>query len=164
MLFAAAITKNQSLEIEEKSKTDLKTEAPAQTIINQEKFFKVKRVIDGDTFELENGQKVRLIGIDTKEFGSKDECFARKAYLKIKELIEGKEVRLEKDVSETDKYGRLLRYVFLDNIFINELLVREGFAQVATYPPDIKYQEKFLEAQRLAKEGSKGLWEEKCEQ
>lgn len=122
---------------------------------------KVTRVIDGDTVELETGQKVRYIGIDTPETVSPSkpvQCFGKEASNKNKELVLGKQVRLEKDVSETDKYGRLLRYVWIGDILINEVLVREGYAQSSTYPPDIKYQDKFLEAQRLAKEENKGLW------
>lgn len=122
---------------------------------------KVTRVIDGDTVELETGQKVRYIGVDTPETVSPSkpvQCFGKEAFSKNKELVLGKQVRLEKDVSETDKYGRILRYVWIGDILINEVLVREGYAQSSTYPPDIKYQDKFLEAQRLAKEESKGLW------
>ena len=70
---------------------------------------------------------------------------------------------LQKDVSEVDKYNRLLRYVFLSLdggqlLFVNDYLVREGFAQVLTYPPDIKYNEQLREAEKSAKENKKGLW------
>jgi len=67
-------------------------------------------------------------------------------------------VRLEKDVSETDKYGRLLRYVWIDDIFVNDYLVRQGYAYTYTYPPDVKYSEQFVEAQQEAKKNSRGLW------
>src|SRR4030042_2567140 len=76
----------------------------------------VTRVIDGDTIEIEGGQKVRYIGIDTPEKVDPRpsvQCYGKEAAAKNKELVEGKRVRLEKDVSETDKYGRLLRYVFV---------------------------------------------------
>ena len=123
--------------------------------------FFVKRVVDGDTIELENGQIVRYIGINTAE--TKDprksvECFGREAYEENKKLVAGKNVRLVKDVSETDKYGRLLRYVYLDDIFVNDHLVKNGFAQVSTYPPDVKYKNMFLESQRQAKIANAGLW------
>jgi len=65
---------------------------------------------------------------------------------------------LMKDVSETDKYGRLLRYVWLGDQMVNETLVKEGFAQVSTFPPDVKYKEKFLEVQKFARENKIGLW------
>lgn len=121
----------------------------------------VVRVIDGDTIELETGQKIRYIGIDTPETVHPDktvQCFGIEASNKNKELVEGKSVRLEKDVSETDRYGRLLRYVYLDDIFINKFLVEEGFAYSSTYPPDVKYQEIFKASQQKAQEQKKGLW------
>ena len=121
----------------------------------------VKRVVDGDTIELENGQKVRYIGINTPETVDPRkpvECFGREASEENKKLVAGKNVRLVKDVSETDKYGRLLRYVYLDDIFVNDHLVKNGFAQVSTYPPDVKYKNMFLESQRQAKIANAGLW------
>lgn len=123
--------------------------------------YKVKstRVIDGDTIEIEGGRRIRYIGVNTPETY---ECYYQQAKDKNKELVEGKEIIIEKDVSETDRYGRLLRYVWVDNIFVNEYLVREGYAQVATYPPDVKYQDNFLEAQREARENSRGLWGDVC--
>lgn len=126
---------------------------------------RVTRVIDGDTIEIEGGRRVRYIGINTPEtvHPSKPvECYGKEASNKNKELVEGKIVELEKDISETDKDGRLLRYVWIGNLFVNEYLVREGYAQVSTYPPDVKYQDKFLEAQRKAKQGNKGLWSVYC--
>ena len=126
----------------------------------------VTKVVDGDTIDLEDGQTVRFIGIDTPE--TKDPrrpvgCFGKEASNQTKSLLSGKRVILEKDVSETDKYGRILRYVYLplDNgqlLFVNDYLVREGFAKALTYPPDVKYNEQFREAERQAREGSRGLW------
>lgn len=128
----------------------------------------VKRVIDGDTVELENGQVVRYIGVDTPELHDprkKVECFAQEAAEFNKKLVEGKTVRLEKDVSETDKYKRLLRYVYVDNpstssgqIFVNKNLVEEGYAYAATFPPDVKYSELFRQTQEEAMKNNKGLW------
>jgi len=142
---------------------DFKTNIPEikEETKTKESKIKVVKVIDGDTIELENGQKVRYIGIDTPELvhpSKPVECFAKEAQEKNKELVLGKEVWLEKDISETDKYGRLLRYVWVNDILVNEVLVQEGYAQVSTYPPDVKYQERFLEAQRKAREENKGLW------
>lgn len=136
----------------------------------------VTKVIDGDTFSAKVGPAsgwettevtVRLIGIDTPE--TKDPrrpvgCFGKQASEETKNLILGKEVILQKDLSETDKYGRLLRYVFLpinndQTLFVNDYLVREGFAKVLTYPPDVKYNEQFRQAEIEAKEKNKGLWE-----
>lgn len=129
---------------------------------------KITRVIDGDTVELETGEKVRYIGVDTPETKHPNkpvQCFGREASQKNKELVEGKEVLLEKDISETDRYGRLLRYIYLPNphatdeaIFVNELLIEQGFAQVITYPPDVKYHDLLLQAQQRAQAEGKGLW------
>lgn len=126
----------------------------------------VVKVVDGDTFKLENGVTVRMVGVDTPE--TKDPrrpvgCFGKEASSETKSLIEGKVVILQKDVSETDKYKRLLRYVYLplengETLFINDYLIREGFATVLTYPPDVKYTEQFLEAQKDAKLNNRGLW------
>ncbi|MDP3998518.1 MAG: thermonuclease family protein [bacterium] len=122
---------------------------------------KVIRVIDGDTIVIQTGQKVRYIGINTPGTVAPRlpvQCFGHEASLKNRELVEGKVVSLEKDVSETDKYGRLLRYVYVDNIFVNDYLVREGFAHVSTFPPDVEYQKQFLEAEKEARANKKGLW------
>lgn len=121
----------------------------------------VTRVVDGDTIEVEGGQRIRYIGIDTPETvhpNVKTECFGQAASAKNKELVEGKYIRLEKDTSETDKYGRLLRYVYLGDVFINDYLVREGFASASTYPPDIKHQREFKDSEAVARNNSKGLW------
>ena len=121
---------------------------------------RVSKAIDGDTIVLEGGEVVRYIGIDTPE-GAK-ECFAKESTQKNKELVEGKMVRLEKDVSERDRYQRLLLYVYQDETFVNDYLVREGFASAVSYLPDVKYQEQFSEAEREARENNRGLWKE-CE-
>ena len=121
----------------------------------------VTRVIDGDTIQIEGGKKVRYIGIDTPETVDPRkpvQCFGYEASNKNKELVGGKKVRLEKDVSETDKYGRLLRYVWVGDILVNDYLVRQGYAQSYTYPPDVKYQNQFLEAQKEARKNNRGLW------
>ena len=118
----------------------------------------VVRVIDGDTIEVDIGgrlYKVRYIGIDTPEVGRPG---ADEATSVNTQLVSGRTVYLEKDVSETDRYGRLLRYVWTDEGMVNAILVANGYAQVATYPPDVKYQEDFLELQRQAEETGVGLW------
>jgi len=126
---------------------------------------KVTRVVDGDTIKLETGESLRYIGIDSPETVDPRkpvQCYGKEASAKNKELVEGKTVKLEKDVSETDKYGRLLRYIWLGDVLVNELLVREGYAQSSSYPPDVKYQDRFIDAQRLAREENKGLWGDIC--
>ncbi len=122
---------------------------------------KVTRVIDGDTIEIEGGQRVRLIGIDTPETVDPNRpagCYGTDASSFTKAQLEGKEIKLEKDISETDQYGRLLRYVWLGDTLFNETLVKEGYAQVSTYPPDVKNSERFLAAQKEARDNNRGLW------
>lgn len=127
----------------------------------------VSRVVDGDTIELSDGRKLRYIGVNTPE--TKDpnrgvECFGQEASQYNQQLVEGKTVFLEKDVSETDRYGRLLRYVYLaDGQMVNEVLVQEGYAQASAYPPDVKYQERFQIAETAARESALGLWSELCQ-
>ena len=122
------------------------------------------RAVDGDTIEVEiegESYKVRYIGIDTPELHHPTKpvgYYAQEAYEKNRELVEGKTIFLEKDVSETDRYGRLLRYVYVGDVFVNAYLVQQGYAQVSTYPPDVKYQERYLELQREAREAGRGLW------
>lgn len=121
----------------------------------------VTRVIDGDTIEIEGGERVRYIGINTPETvdpRQKVQCFGREASEKNRELVAGKKVRLERDVSEWDKYKRLLRYVYVNETFVNLELVKQGFALTATFPPDVKYQKLFLEAEKEARENKRGLW------
>lgn len=132
-----------------------------QTATPSAQLAKVKRVIDGDTIELETGQKVRYIGMNTPEIHNPKtpiRCFGIEAKNKNQELVEGKTVKLEKDISETDRYGRLLRYVYVDNIFVNDYLVKEGYAIIDTFPPDVKYVDFFLKSQQKAREQNKGLW------
>ena len=122
------------------------------------------RAVDGDTIEVEIGgesYKVRYIGIDTPELHHPTKpvgYYAQEAYEKNRVLVEGKTVFLEKDVSETDHYGRLLRYVYVEDVFVNAYLVQHGYAQASTYPPDVKYQDRFVELQQEAREAGRGLW------
>jgi micrococcal nuclease len=123
-------------------------------------------VIDGDTIVVDDQIIVRYIGInspETKDPRKPVECFGDDAYHKNKDLVEGKMVRLEKDVSNSDKYGRWLRYVWLNEKMINEELVLQGFAQIATYPPDVRYHDRLLSAEGKARQDSLGLWS-KCTQ
>ena len=124
----------------------------------------VTRVIDGDTIEVDIGgtiYKVRYIGINAPELDDKQPGFgalAQEATRLNRELVEGKTVRLEKDISETDRYGRLLHYVYVDDIFVNAELVEQGLAWAKAYEPDIKYQDYLEELEAEAKQAGKGLW------
>jgi micrococcal nuclease len=130
--------------------------------------YKVAKVIDGDTIEIVEGDKtltVRYIGINTPETvkpNSPKECFGVEASNFNKSLVENKSVILEVDISDRDRFGRLLRYVYIkegDNyLFINKKLVEEGYAQASTFPPDVKYSELFKESEKTARENRKGLW------
>ena len=118
----------------------------------------IVRVIDGDTVEIEDGERVRYIGIDTPESTTQHECFGDEATARNRDLVEGRVVVLETDVSNRDRFGRLLRYVYVDGVMVNELLVLEGFANASRFPPDVKYQARFLDAQTAAREAEAGLW------
>ena len=121
---------------------------------------KVVRVIDGDTIEIAGGAHVRYIGMDTPETYPKVEFYGPEAKSKNIELVEGKLVTLEKDVSETDKYGRLLRYVYVDGVFVNGELVRLGYAEAVSYPPDTRYQWQLEQLEKEAKAAKLGIWGE----
>lgn len=125
----------------------------------------VTRTIDGDTIEVTIGSRketVRMILVDTPEirkpglqepqpFGPEAAAFTRK-------LLTGKKVRLERDISVKDTYGRSLYYVWLDGKLVNRLLLEEGLARVAVFPPDVKYVEDFRSAAAEAQAGGKGIW------
>jgi micrococcal nuclease len=124
----------------------------------------VLRAVDGDTILVSIGgrqERVRYIGVNTPESVAPNrpvECFGHEASERNKALVEGKRVRLEKDVSETDRFGRLLRYVWIGDVQINARLVQEGFAAVATFPPDVRYQETYTRLEREARDARRGLW------
>ncbi len=126
----------------------------------------VERVVDGDTIVVAGNQTVRFVGIDTPETVDPKRpvgCYGKEASSEVKGLLTGKAVILQKDISDTDKYHRLLRYIYLplDNgqtLFVNDYLVRAGFAKVLTYPPDVKYDKQFRSAETEAKNNKKGLW------
>ena len=114
----------------------------------------VKRVIDGDTIELDDGRKVRYIGINSPEMTDKRPevlCLAKLAKEENEKIVLGKTVEMEKDISDKDKYDRLLRYIWIDGKMVNLELIKNGYAAVATYPPDIKYKNLFVEGFNLKK-------------
>jgi endonuclease YncB( thermonuclease family) len=124
---------------------------------------KVTYVVDGDTIVLESGKKVRYIGIDTPEMGENgkpDDCFAQTAKSVNTSLVLNQVVELEKDTSDTDKYGRLLRYVYVDGVLINDFLVRQGYARLETVPPDTGFASELKSAEQEAKINKRGLWKE----
>ena len=125
----------------------------------------VSRVIDGDTFQLSDGTRVRMIGVDTPETvkpNSPVERFGKEASNFTKRHLNERKVYLFRDVSDKDRYGRLLRYVFVEGELqmFNERLIAEGYANVMTVPPNVTFAEKWLQTERLAREHKRGLWQE----
>ena len=124
----------------------------------------VVRVIDGDTIvvDVEGRQRtVRYIGVNTPESvtpGRPVECFGKEASARNEELVTGKQIRLEKDVSETDRFGRALRYVWIGDDLVNARLVAEGYAQAATFPPDVHYADLLRRLEAEAREAKRGMW------
>lgn len=123
---------------------------------------RVAKVYDGDTIELHNGDKVRLLGINTPEvthYGSPAEAGAQEAKTWLERKLAGRAVRLESDVDPKDRYGRHLAHIFLaDGTHINLALIREGLATTDIFPPNLKYVNELLGAEREAQRGGRGLW------
>ena len=133
--------------------------------------YNVVRVVDGDTIIISlNGknERVRLIGIDTPESvhpdASKNVAEGELASNFTKKLLEGRSVALELDVQERDHYGRILAYIYIDDIMVNKLLLEKGMANVATYPPNVKYVDDFLDLERVAREQKIGFWAEELQE
>lgn len=131
------------------------------------RFYPVLRITDGDTFVIadgsRNGRIIRLTGVDAPE--SRNTGRKKKSEYGIistrylEKLIRGKRVRLEYDIDKTDSYGRTLAYVFLeDGTFVNAEMVRNGYANIMTVPPNVKYQDLFLKLERRARKRGEGLW------
>jgi micrococcal nuclease len=124
----------------------------------------VERVVDGDTIIVglrDDDVRVRLIGVDSPESVKPDtpvQCFALAASHFTTSRLTGTRVRLELDVDRFDRYGRTLAYVWLGRTLFNQELVARGYAVVETIPPDVKYVDRFLAAQRDAREHHRGLW------
>ena len=135
-----------------------------------ETYLRVVRVIDGDTFVVEddtqkNGRKVRLIGIDAPESRKTDhedvQFYGKEAKEFLKHFLEGRSVRLEYDVSPKDQYGRTLAYAYLqDGTFLNAYLIQQGYANVMTIPPNVAFADTFALLQREAREANRGMWGE----
>lgn len=141
----------------------IKSYAPNKTqkTSSQSDIHKVTRIIDGDTIEIDGTTTVRYIGINAPEKYSnitKAECWNVQSTKNNSDLVLGKDIRLEKDVSETDKYGRLLRYVYIGGMFINEELVKSGSARAKAYSPDTRESDGLALAESAAKNNRVGLW------
>lgn len=171
IIFALAVLGGKSLQITVNTGVASAQKAPVsqhQSIKQpQTNLVIVTRVVDGDTIIVDlNGtqEKIRLIGVDTPETVDPRkpvQCFGKEASSFTKNLLEGKEVRLESDPSQGDhdKYGRLLRYVFLsDGMFANKEIIAQGYGHEYTYRTPYQYQTDFKTAERTARELLKGLW------
>jgi len=115
----------------------------------------VKRVIDGDTIELQDGERVRLLGIDTPEKG---QYLYKESTEWLRDLIEKKPVTLESDVTNRDKYDRFLRHVYFEDIHVNLELVKTGYARQLIISPDERYSQEINEAENYARENNLGVW------
>jgi micrococcal nuclease len=133
--------------------------------IDAEKLYKVKKVVDGDTFWADDGSlkglKIRLIGVDTPEsrktFKKEVGYYGKEAKQYMISLISNKQIRLEFDVGHYDRYGRTLAYVYLlDGIFVNAEL--NGNAMVMMVPPNVKFADEFVKLQQDARKHNRGLW------
>ena len=140
-------------------------ETRIQAIDKNNNTYQVVRVIDGDTIKIEYEGKiesVRFIGVNTPEIDQPEkeiESYGQVAAAFTRKLLSGKRVQMIFDTSQRDKYGRLLGYVYTsDGTFVNALLVKKGYAQVMTVPPDVTFQALFVELQRQARKERKGLW------
>lgn len=136
----------------------------------------VTKVFDGDTLRIAGGEKVRLLGIDAPEMYESDKLYrdarrsgqdigtiialGRKSYQFTRQLAEGKKVRLEFDVQQRDKYGRLLAHVFISDtqLFLNAEILKQGYAEVMIIPPNVKYADYFQGLYQEARENKRGLW------
>jgi len=127
----------------------------------------VEQVVDGDTVSVrlaDRTERVRLLGIDTPESVKADtpvECFAKEAAARLSALLPRHvAVRLVRDVEERDRYGRLLAYVYRqpDDLFVNLDLVRGGYAQLLTYPPNVAHADELRQAAGDARRAGRGLW------
>lgn len=115
----------------------------------------VVEVVDGDTFRTERGEKVRLLGINTPESGEPGADIARDILVA---LVQGKEVRLERDITDHDDYDRSLRYVYVGGVCVNAEMVRMGYAETRFFPPDTSRKEEFEILENNAIRNKQGLW------
>ncbi|MBI5931138.1 MAG: thermonuclease family protein [Chloroflexi bacterium] len=116
---------------------------------------KVTDVVDGDTLDLDNGQRVRLIGINTPE---REQPFYEEASDFLKKRLDGKHVEIEYDQEDTDQYGRTLAYIWLGDVLINQEILEQGLAVAYSVPPNARYEQVFLAAEQGAQSAGVGLW------
>ena len=122
----------------------------------------VVSVIDGDTIGIENDVRIRLLGINAPD---RTECFYEESKLFLRELLEDGVITIRKDISGADRHGRLLRYVLVpsdtpeeDDVFVQERMVREGYAKTFAVAPNNEFRDLLSSAQQEAREKGRGLW------
>lgn len=132
-----------------------------------QQWYPVTKVVDGDTFWVDNGTakgiKIRLTGIDApesqKRWKREEGYYGKESKAYLTQLLKDKKVRLETDIDSLDRYGRTLSYVYLeDDTFVNAVLVKKGYAVIMTVPPNVKHTDLFYKLQVEARENSRGLW------
>jgi len=123
--------------------------------IENYKNYIVSEIVDGDTFKTIDGKVIRLTGINAPEVGKK---YYQEAKDKLKELIYRKKIRLERDVKSGDVYGRLLRYVYVDDLFVNSEMIRLGLAKFEEIEPNKKYSKLFLDLENKARKARRFIW------
>lgn len=147
--------------------TLLANEPKEERFAKEGTYYEIQKFVDGDTFWITDGkgrkEKIRFIGIDAPEPRNagkkKKQPYGVEASAFVKNYVKGKKVRLEFDVQKYDQYKRTLAYIFMeDGTMLNDYVVRNGFAVTATYPPNVKYQNRFLKSQRYAREKRLGIW------
>lgn len=144
-------------EIQEVIKEEVDDAKQDETVKGEKTESKIRatRIIDGDTFVASTGETIRLIGVDAPE---RNDCYSVNAENRLSDLILNKEITIEYDKGEKDRYGRTLLYVWVDNVFVNEILAREGYADSKRYTPNIKYAPVFEAAEEAARSEKLGIW------
>ncbi|MCZ6601696.1 MAG: thermonuclease family protein [Planctomycetota bacterium] len=137
-----------------------RTPDPAQDGVRLPQWARVERALDGDSVIISGGRQVRLIGIDAPEKG---EPLADEAREWARSKLEGRWVRLEYDEETSDRYGRLLAYLWLENggqeVLVNEEIVGQGLARSYPYPPNVRYRNRIARVERKAREARDGIWQ-----
>lgn len=139
----------------------------SETLEQPQEWYLVTKVIDGDTFWVDNGTskgiKIRLTGIDApesqKRWKSEEGYYVKESKAYLTKLLKDKKVRLETVVDSLDRFGRTLSYVYLeDDTFVNAVLIKEGYAVLMTVSPNVRYADLFYKLQVQARENNRGLW------
>jgi len=169
LFFITIIINTSSSDIFSQKLSDIKVNLKIKNKLlkNMEKA-RITHAVDGDTLVTSDNTKIRLIGINTPEIHHPNkgvEYFGKEAATYTRKFLEGETVYIQYDIQKKDKYGRKLAYVFLqDGTFFNAKLVYEGYADLMTIPPNLKYTDLFKNLAKKARTSKKGLWEKKIKE